>query len=171
MVGLVIELGLGELEAGDIGEHSHEVGDLMIAVAHGADGQPAGVELAILALVVDFALPMAFGSQLMPHGRVERAVVLPGREQAWGLSKGFDLAVAGDLAEGAIDGTDALVGIGDQYPFGGVLEHSGGQLQFSCIRWRSVMSRAMVSMQSVLSIGSGLAESSHRRICPSLRRI
>jgi hypothetical protein len=67
-VGLVVEFGLGVLEAGDVGEHGHEVGDLALAVAHGADGQPAGVELAVLALVVDLALPVAFGGQLVPHG-------------------------------------------------------------------------------------------------------
>ncbi|MNG93821.1 hypothetical protein D3C79_528030 [compost metagenome] len=130
MVGLVVELGLGVLEAGDVGEHGDEVGDLAFSVAHGADGQPAGVQLTVLALVVDLALPVAFVGQLVPHGDIERAVVLAGGKQARGLAEGFDLAVAGDFAEGAVDGADALVGIGDQYPFGGVLEHGGGQLQF-----------------------------------------
>ncbi len=130
MVGLVVELGLCVLEAGDVGEHGDEVGNLAFSVAHGADGQPAGVQLAVLALVVDLALPVAFIGKLVPHGRIERAVVLAGGEQARGLAEGFDLAVAGNFAEGAVDGTDALVDVGDQHAFGGVLEHGGGQLQF-----------------------------------------
>ncbi|MNW06352.1 hypothetical protein D3C71_2027390 [compost metagenome] len=80
MVGLVVELGLGVLEAGDVGEHRDEVGGLALAVAHGADGQPARVEFAVLALVVDLSLPVTFGGELVPHGGIERAVVLPGRE-------------------------------------------------------------------------------------------
>jgi hypothetical protein len=73
---------------------------------------------------------VAFGGQLVPHGGVEGAVVLAGGEQARGLAEGFDFAVAGDFAEGAVDGADALVDVGDQHAFGGVLEHRGGQLQF-----------------------------------------
>ncbi|MNO34805.1 hypothetical protein D3C76_248490 [compost metagenome] len=129
VVGLVVELGLGVLEAGDVGEHGDEVGDLALSVAHGADGQPAGVQLAVLAFVVDLALPVALIGQLVPHGGIEGAVVLAGGKQARGLAEGFDLAVAGDFAEGAVDGTDALVDVGDQHAFGGVLEHGGGQLQ------------------------------------------
>ncbi|MNT63711.1 hypothetical protein D3C72_2015480 [compost metagenome] len=41
---------------------------------------------------------------------------------------------------------------------------------FSCICWRSVMSRAMVSMQASSPMGMGWAESSQRRICPALVR-
>jgi hypothetical protein len=46
------------------------------------------------------------------------------------LAEGFDFAVAGDFAEGAVDRADALLGVGDQHAFGGVLEHGGGLLQF-----------------------------------------
>ncbi len=69
MVGLIVEFGLGVLDAGDVCKNRHEVGDLAVAVAHGADGQPAWVKFAVLALVVDFALPVALGGKLVPHGR------------------------------------------------------------------------------------------------------
>ncbi|MNC62681.1 hypothetical protein D3C75_1127270 [compost metagenome] len=75
MVGLVVEFRLGVLEARDVGKYRHKVGDEAVLVAHGADGQPAGIQLAILAPVGNLALPMPFGGQLVPHGRVEGAVV------------------------------------------------------------------------------------------------
>ncbi|MNQ78385.1 hypothetical protein D3C85_932940 [compost metagenome] len=76
MVCLVIQLGLGVLEAGNVSEHGHEMRGYPFAVAHGTDGQPTGVELAVLAPVVDFPLPMAFGGQLVPQGDVEGTVML-----------------------------------------------------------------------------------------------
>eukprot|EP00659_Diplonema_papillatum_P013429 gene13429-biopygen13469 len=130
VVGLVIEARLGVLEAGDVGKHGDEVGDRLLAVAHGADGQPAGVQLAVLAPVGDLALPVAVGRQLVPHGRVEGAVVQARGKQARGLAEGLGFAVAGDLAEGAVHGADILPGVGDQYAFGRALEHGGGLLQF-----------------------------------------
>ncbi|MNN23892.1 hypothetical protein D3C81_1373030 [compost metagenome] len=75
VVCLVVEFGLGVLEAGNVGEHRDKVGDEVLPVAHGTDGQPAWIQLAILASVGNLALPVAFGGQLMPHGRVERAVM------------------------------------------------------------------------------------------------
>ena len=130
VVGLVVESRLGMLEAGDVGEYANEVGDLVVGVAHGADGQPLGVELAILALVPDLALPVAIGGKAVPHGGVEGVVVLPGGQQAGALAEGFRLAVAGDLGEGAVDGGDALFEVGDHDAFGGALEDGGGLLQF-----------------------------------------
>ncbi len=123
MVGLVIESGLGVFEAGDVSEHGHEMGDEPVPVAHGADGQPARVELAVFAPVGNLALPVTFGSQLMPHGGVERAVMQAGSEQARGMAEGFAFAVTGDFGERAVDGADVLLGIGDQYAFGSALEY------------------------------------------------
>ncbi|MCY1290059.1 hypothetical protein D9M68_474000 [compost metagenome] len=130
MVGLVVEARLGVLEDGDVGEHADEVGDLAGVVAHGADGQPLRVGFAAFAAVPDLTLPVALVRQLVPHGDEEGAVMLAGGEQARGLAEGFGLAVAGDLGEGAVDCGDALLGVGDQHAFGGVLEHGGGLLQF-----------------------------------------
>ncbi|MNE16874.1 hypothetical protein D3C80_1098330 [compost metagenome] len=76
VVSLVVEFRLGMFEAGNIGEHRDKVGDGPLAVAHGTDGQPAGIQLAIFAPVVDFALPVPFGGQLVPHGGIKSAVVL-----------------------------------------------------------------------------------------------
>ncbi len=127
---LIVQLGLCVLDAGDVGEHRHEVRDLALGIAHGTDGQPARVQLAVLAFVVDLALPVPFIGQLMPQGSVEGAVMLARGEQAGGLAQRFDLAVAGDLAEGTVHRTDALVDVGDQHALGRVFEHCGGQLQF-----------------------------------------
>ena len=82
VVGLVVEAVLGVLEGGDVGEDAYEVGDLVVAVAYGTDGQPLGIGFAVLAAVPDFALPVAVGGELVPHGGVEGAVVLAGGEQA-----------------------------------------------------------------------------------------
>ena len=76
VVGLVVQACLSVLEAGDVGEHGDEMGDEVVLVAHGADGQPARVDVAVLAAVIDFALPVAFRGQLMPHRGIESAVVL-----------------------------------------------------------------------------------------------
>ena len=46
------------------------------------------------------------------------------------MAKGFNLAVAGYLREGAVDGADVLPCVGDQDAFGGAFEHRGGLLQF-----------------------------------------
>ena len=109
------------LEAGNVGEHRDKVGDELLAVAHGTDGQPAGVQLAILAPVGNFALPVAFGGQLVPHGGVERAVMQARGEQAWRVAQGFAFTVTSDFAECTVDRADVLLGIGDQHAFGGCL--------------------------------------------------
>ncbi|MNG18825.1 hypothetical protein D3C84_1029270 [compost metagenome] len=72
---LVVEFGLGVLEAGNVGKHGDKVSDEFVPVTHGADGQPARIEFAVLAPVGNLSLPMSLGGQLVPHGRVERAVV------------------------------------------------------------------------------------------------
>lgn len=82
VVRLVVEFGLRVLEAGNVREHRDKVGDEIVPVAHGADGQPARVELAVLAPVGNLALPMTFGGQLMPHRSIEGAVVQARGEQA-----------------------------------------------------------------------------------------
>ena len=72
---LVIEFGLRVLEAGNVREYGDKVGDELVAVTHCADGQPARVQLAVFAPIGNLALPMPFGGQLVPHGRVESAVM------------------------------------------------------------------------------------------------
>ena len=126
----MIEACLGMLEAGDVGEYPDEVGDLVIAVAHGADGQPLGVQFAVLASVPDFPLPVTIGRQAVPHGGVEGVIVLAGGEQTGALTERFGLAVTGDLGKGAVDCGNALLEVGDQHAFGGAFEHGGGLLQF-----------------------------------------
>lgn len=130
VVCLVVQACLSVLEAGDVGEDSDEMGDEVVLVAHGADGQPARVDVAVLAAVVDLALPVAFCSQLMPHRGIEGAVVLARGKQTGRMADGFGLAVTGDLTERAIDGMDALARVGDQHAFSGAFEHGGGQVQF-----------------------------------------
>ncbi len=130
MVGLIVEPRLCLFEAGDVGEHGDEVGQEVVFVAHGADGQPTRVKLAVLSTVADFALPVALGCQLVPHRGVERAVVLARGKQARGLPDGFTFAVASDFRERAVDGADALVGIGDEHTFGSALENSRRQMEF-----------------------------------------
>lgn len=44
------------------------------------------------------------------------------------MAEGFGFAVAGDFGEGAVDGGDALFGVGDHHAFGGAFE-DGGSLQ------------------------------------------
>ncbi|MNQ63195.1 hypothetical protein D3C85_775690 [compost metagenome] len=126
VVRLVVEARLGVLQRRDVGEHADVVGDLVVAVANGADGEPFGVGVAVLATVPDLPLPVSFTLQLVPHGGVEGAVVLAGGQQAWRLAEGFAFAVAGDFAEGAIDRGDALLGVGDHHAFGGAFEDGRG---------------------------------------------
>ncbi len=130
MMGLIVEARLGVFEAGNVGEDGDEVGQEVVFVAHGTDGQPARVKLAVLAAVADFALPVALGCQLVPHRGIERAVMLAGGKQARGLPDGFTFAVASDFRERAVDGADALVGIGDEHTLGSALENSRREMQF-----------------------------------------
>ncbi len=169
VVSLVVQFRLGVLEAGDVGEDRDEVADLPLAVAHGADGQPTGIEFTVLASIADFALPVAFGAELMPEGGVKSAVVLARGEQAWRLAEGFVFAVAGDLAEGTVDRTDVLLGIGDEHAFGRVLEYRGGQLQlflhqvaFGDIAGNGQHAVGVADGQR--SRSSGRADTSHSRI-------
>src|SRR5690606_23705977 len=111
-------------------EHTDEVGDLVVAVAHGADGQPFRVQLAVLAPVPDFPLPVPVGCQAVPHGGVEGVVVLAGGEQAGALPEHFGLAVTGDQGKGSVDRGDALFEVGDHHAFGGAFEDGRGLLQF-----------------------------------------
>ncbi|MNS39414.1 hypothetical protein D3C72_716960 [compost metagenome] len=127
---LIVEFGLCMFEAGDVGKHGNKVGNELVAIAHSTDGQPTGVQLAVLASVGDLALPVTFVGQLVPHCRVECAVVQTGCEQTRGMPERFAFAVAGDFGESAIDRTDVLLGVGDQYAFSGTFEHGGGLLQF-----------------------------------------
>jgi len=129
-VRLIIEARLGQFEAGDVCKHRHKVSDQLIPVAHGADGQPTGVQFAVLSTVGNLALPMTLGRQLVPHRGVKRAVMQARGEEAGCLAEGFGFAVASDFAEGAVDGADVLPGVGDQHAFGGTLEYRRGLLQF-----------------------------------------
>ena len=61
VVGLMIESRLDMFERADVGKHADEMGNSVCRVAYGADGQPLRIQLAILAFIPDFALPVAIG--------------------------------------------------------------------------------------------------------------
>ena len=120
---------LGGLALGDVGENRHVVSDALGLVAHDADRQGRGVERAVLAPVVDFALPEAVGVDVPPHGFVEVMLMDAGLEQAGGGSDGFLGGVTGDFGEGPVDRQDALSCVGDDDCLDAVAEHGPGQPQ------------------------------------------
>ena len=127
MLGQVGDAGLRGLAFGDVGKNRHVVGDAAVAVAHRADRQGGRVEAAVLAAVLDLALPDAEDAQVAPHGFVELAAVGARAEQARRLADDVLGRIAGDLGEGLVDRQDALFGVGDDDRLDAVAEHREGE--------------------------------------------
>jgi hypothetical protein len=60
---------------GDVGKHGDTAQHVAVLGVNGADGQPFGIFVAVLAPVPDFTLPMAGGVQGVPHSLVKLPAV------------------------------------------------------------------------------------------------
>ena len=125
------ELVLGLLDTTDITEYSDMVGGVALFVLHHVDGQQLGVDLAILAPVPEFTLPLAGLFERAPHG-LEEGLVVPTRLKQGGVfPHHLFRGVAGDPGEGAVDGDDAMPGVGNDDPFRRSFEHHSGLAQMA----------------------------------------
>ncbi len=70
VVGQVGQLTLGVLDRADVAEDRHVVAVLAVVVAHGPDGLPLRIDLAVLATVPDLPAPLA----LLGQGCIDRLV-------------------------------------------------------------------------------------------------
>ena len=123
------ELILVFLEFGNVGEEGDVMAGFAIDVAHGGDAQLLGEDRSVLALVPQFAVPVAELDQVAPHPGIESGIVAAGLEQSHVLPKRFLARVTGDAAERVVDLDDATGGVGDDDAFVRVREHAGGQLE------------------------------------------
>src|SRR5450759_3284611 len=80
----------------DVAEDTDVVGRPALLVVDGADRQPLGVDLAVLAPVPDLAPPAAGGRQGGPQVAVEGLVVAPGLQDPRVPAEHLRLGVAGD---------------------------------------------------------------------------
>ena len=125
----VLELPLMLLELGDVGEKRNVVLRLVVGVAHGSDVELLGVQLAVLALVPQLAVPVPPGLQVAPHGGVELGAVATGPQHPRTLAEHLLARIAGDPGKGVVDFDDAPRRVGDHDAFVGVRENAGRQFE------------------------------------------
>ena len=141
VMGQVRQFVLGVLHGADVRKHRHVVADLALVIVNHADGLPLGVHLAAFTSVPDFAAPFAGAFQGLEHLLVEMRRVAPGLEQAWPLAHHVVALVAGDLHKRAVDVHDQPLGIGDQHPFAGAIEHRSGLAQALAVLFQGLLQR------------------------------
>ena len=129
VMGDVFELALVLLERRDVGKERDVLSDGAAGVAHGADGLHHRIDLAALAPIPDFAVPVALLGQVVPQAGVKRLFLAPRAEDARRAAEDLVARVAGNARESVVDLDDLAVGGRDHDPFAGVGEHAGGQLQ------------------------------------------
>jgi hypothetical protein len=141
----------------DVREGGHIVGGLALGVAHGRDGQPLWVHLAVLAPVPDLALPAAMLADRLPHAAVEPAVVPHGLEHARRLADHLVARIAGDGAERPVHADDGAVLLGDDHTLGAVVEHRGclAQVVFHALALGDVQHHAHQSAHAAVGVGEG----------------
>lgn len=128
-----------------------------------ADGQPFGVNLAVLAAVPDFALPVAVALQCLPHGAVKVCPVAARAEQLAGLAAlRFGLGVAGDGGERPVDAYDAPASVRDEHALRAVerLGHDRQLVQQGCLV-------AQQALQASALVGHPACECAQRHDAPS----
>jgi hypothetical protein len=111
------QLALLLLDLAGLDKGTDIVRDLAIRTGQGGDGQPVGIDLAVLASVPDLAMPAPLFLDGRPH-RMAVCRALPlGIEHARRQAEDFLGAESGPTAEGGIHPDDAQVGIGDHDGF------------------------------------------------------
>ena len=130
VLGEELQAFLQGLAVRDVGEDGDVVYHPALVVLDHVDAGPLRVDLAALAPVVDFALPVALAVEGLPHLAVEGLVVVARGEQAGIAAQHLFGAVAGGFAEGPVHRADVVVGVGDEEGFVGGVEHLGRQAQF-----------------------------------------
>ena len=129
VIGQAVDLLFRVLALGDVAEHGKKMGRLAVPVMHRAGGHPGGKQFAVLALQPQLADPVAAVGDGMLHVGVEFFVVKIGEEEPGRLPQGFLLRVAGDLAEGPVDGNDMVLCVRHHDAFVAVLENRRLQAQ------------------------------------------
>ncbi len=102
----------------DFGKDRDEAADAAVRPAQRLDRDFLREDFPGLALVPQFAAPVADAGQLRPQPAVELRVVQAGFEQARVLVDDFLAGIAGNAAEGIIDPEDAAARVGDDRAFG-----------------------------------------------------
>src|SRR5665811_651018 len=104
--------------------------NLCLIVAHGTDGQRGGIDLAALAPVPDFTVPVTFFAQAVPHPGVKLFALALRTEEAWVAAQHLVVAVAGDMAKSLVDVDDVGLRVGDGDAFARMAENAGGKQEF-----------------------------------------
>jgi hypothetical protein len=107
-----------------LGEIGDVVVDLAVGAADGGNLQPAREGRAVLALVVNFALPEIPGLQGFPDGEMSLRRGFSRGEDVRVLAENLVQAVAAQPAERTVGGNDAVLRVGDQNGFDFVRRHA-----------------------------------------------
>ena len=127
VAGQKLDLLLARFALGQVGEHADEVGDHAARIPHCADGGLLGKDFATLALVPQFARPVAGAPQLRPHGTVELAVVAARLEHARVAAQHLGFGVPQDAQRRRVGRIDGAQRIGDHHALGRVVHHRHGE--------------------------------------------
>ncbi|CAA7616851.1 hypothetical protein MTBSS4_170015 [Magnetospirillum sp. SS-4] len=92
-------------------------------IAFGGDGQADADQVAVLVAVDQFALPAAGLAEGRPQLLVEGPVLQARTQKFRRLADGFGGIEAGNGGEGRIDDDDAVVGVGGEHAFEGMIDN------------------------------------------------
>ena len=114
----------------DVREQHYVTVQRIIVAKQLVDGDGLCVDLAVLAAVPHFAMPVTNSVDRLPHGVVEVLILASRIEDVGALAEHFLKFVSSDARARRIDGDDVVIRIGDQHAFGSVLIHQGSQAAF-----------------------------------------
>ena len=128
MEGQMLDFVGGHLARRDVGQGGDVVGNDSGTILHNGNGEPFGIDLAVLAPVPDFSLPGSGTCNASPHRGKKIRIVSTGVEQLRCLARSFPGTIAGDAGEGPIDAQDHTRGIGDKHAFLSIKGNGGNAL-------------------------------------------
>ena len=129
-VGLLPDQFFGLLLLSNVREQHHVPVQRIIVAQQLIDGDGLGVDLAVLAAVPHFAMPVTSAVDRFPHGVVEVLILAPRIEDVGALAEHFREFVSSNAGARRIDGDDVVIRIGDQHAFGSVLIDQRSQAAF-----------------------------------------
>ena len=121
-IGEKLDAFLSRLVCGEVAQDADMLHDPGV-LPDETDGQPLGKNVAVLAAADDFTLPVAVVQNVVPHDLIKRGVLFSRGQQTRILANHVVGRITRDFGEGAIDGQNMVVGVGDHDPFPSGLEH------------------------------------------------
>eukprot|EP01022_Parablepharisma_sp_SALTPOND_P027435 TRINITY_DN665_c0_g3_i1.p1 TRINITY_DN665_c0_g3~~TRINITY_DN665_c0_g3_i1.p1 ORF type:complete len:1952 (-),score=631.07 TRINITY_DN665_c0_g3_i1:246-6101(-) len=147
---------LGQLAVADVVMGADVVGDLVILVLDGRDGEPFGIDFAVLAAVPDLTLPLAEAPHALAHLLEEGRAVAVRTQQVGVLADDLFSRIAGDLAEGLVHAQDLAVGVSDEHALARVEGHCrDAQFGLDLLAVGNVPAAGAETREGAVRIGDG----------------